>query len=113
LARLSTKYLIFFDINIFHNIPYANHGSKRPATGRTEQIAGNALLAWHLPLVADTSFRYLVGDDPGQAVRARRLIDNNDVFVCTSVLLETEWVLRSVYGFPLSSAPRPSPISRD
>ena len=43
--------------------------------------------------------RYLVGDDPGQAARARRLIDNNDVFVCTTVLLETEWVLRSVYGF--------------
>jgi hypothetical protein len=43
--------------------------------------------------------RYLVGDDPGQAARARRLIDNNDVFVCTTVLLETEWLLRSVYGF--------------
>jgi predicted nucleic acid-binding protein len=40
-----------------------------------------------------------VGDDPGQAARARRLIDNNDVFVCTTVLLETEWVLRSAYGF--------------
>lgn len=25
--------------------------------------------------------------------------DNNDVFVCTTVLLETEWVLRSVFGF--------------
>jgi predicted nucleic acid-binding protein len=52
-------------------------------------------------LAIDTSLivRYLVGDNPGQAVRARRLIDNNDVFVCTTVLLETEWVLRSVYGF--------------
>src|SRR5437762_2467588 len=49
----------------------------------------------------DTSLivRYLVGDDPGQAARARRLIDNNDVFVCTTVLLNTEWVLRSGYGF--------------
>ncbi|WP_063958267.1 type II toxin-antitoxin system VapC family toxin [Bradyrhizobium manausense] len=43
--------------------------------------------------------RYLVGGDPGQAARARGLIDNSDVFVCTTVLLETEWVLRSVYGF--------------
>ena len=52
-------------------------------------------------LAIDTNLivRYLVGDDPGQAARARRLIDNNDVFVCTTVLLETEWVLRSVYGF--------------
>src|SRR6266481_9185056 len=52
-------------------------------------------------LAIDTNLvvRYLVGDDPGQAARARKLIDNNDVFVCTTVLLETEWVLRSVYGF--------------
>lgn len=52
-------------------------------------------------LAIDTNLivRYLVGDDPGQAARARRLIDGNDVFVCTTVLMETEWVLRSVYGF--------------
>lgn len=52
-------------------------------------------------LAIDTNLivRYLVGDNPGQATRARKLIDNNDVFVCTTILLETEWVLRSVYGF--------------
>ncbi len=52
-------------------------------------------------LAIDTNLivRYLVADDARQAARARRLIDNNDVFVCTAVLLETEWVLRSVYGF--------------
>ena len=52
-------------------------------------------------LAIDTTLivRYLVGDDPGQASRARRMIDNNDVFICTTVLLETEWVLRNVYGF--------------
>ena len=56
-------------------------------------------------LAIDTNLvvRYLVGDDPAQATRARRLIDNYDVFVCLTVLLETEWVLRSVYGF---SAPQ-------
>jgi predicted nucleic-acid-binding protein len=43
--------------------------------------------------------RYLLADDPGQAATARRLIENNDVFVSTTVLLETEWVLRGVYGF--------------
>jgi predicted nucleic-acid-binding protein len=52
-----------------------------------------------LAIDTDLIVRYLVGDDPGQAARARRLIDNNDVFVCTTVLLETEWVLRGVYGF--------------
>jgi predicted nucleic-acid-binding protein len=52
-------------------------------------------------LAIDTNLivRYLVADDPGQAARARRLIDNNDVFVCTTVVLETEWVLRGVYRF--------------
>jgi predicted nucleic-acid-binding protein len=52
-------------------------------------------------LAIDTNLvvRYLVDDDPAQAIRAKRLIDNNDVFVCLTVLLETEWVLRSVYGF--------------
>jgi predicted nucleic-acid-binding protein len=43
--------------------------------------------------------RYLVGDDPVQGARARRLIEGNDVFVGVTVILETEWVLRSVYGF--------------
>ena len=42
--------------------------------------------------------RYLTGDDPGQAARARAVIDAGNVFVNTTVLLESEWVLRSVYG---------------
>jgi predicted nucleic-acid-binding protein len=52
-------------------------------------------------LAIDTNLivRFLVNDDAGQAARARKLIDNNDTFVCTTVMLETEWVLRSVYGF--------------
>ena len=43
--------------------------------------------------------RYLTGDDPAQAARARAVIEAGDVFVGTTVLLESEWVLRSVYGF--------------
>jgi predicted nucleic acid-binding protein len=52
-------------------------------------------------LAVDTNVivRYLTGDHPRQSMRARALIDGEDVFVCTTVLLETEWVLRSVYGF--------------
>jgi predicted nucleic acid-binding protein len=66
-------------------------------------------------LAIDTNLivRYLVGDDLGQAARARRLIDNNDVFVCTTVLLETEWVLRSVHGFSAAQCAKAlSEISR-
>ena len=50
-------------------------------------------------LAIDTNLivRYLIGDHPAQSTKARALIDGNDVFVCTTVLLEAEWVLRSVY----------------
>ena len=42
--------------------------------------------------------RYLTGDHPEQSPRARALIDGQAVFVPVTVLLETEWVLRSAYG---------------
>ena len=41
---------------------------------------------------------FLTGDDPGQAARARTVVDAGNVFLATAVLLETEWVLRSVHG---------------
>ena len=43
--------------------------------------------------------RYLTGDDPVQAPRARAAVDAGPVFASTTVLLESEWVLRSAYGF--------------
>ena len=43
--------------------------------------------------------RYLTGDHPEQAARARSAIDTGPVFASTTVLLESEWVLRSVYEF--------------
>lgn len=43
--------------------------------------------------------RYLTGDDQSQATRAKAVVDAGQVFVSTTVLLEGEWVLRSVYGF--------------
>ena len=52
-------------------------------------------------LAIDTNIvvRYLTADHPEQSPKAKALINSQDVFVCTTVLLETEWVLRSVYGF--------------
>ena len=52
-------------------------------------------------LAVDTNFivRYVTRDDPRQAARARRIVDENDTFVTTTVLLETEWVLRRGYGY--------------
>jgi predicted nucleic-acid-binding protein len=53
--------------------------------------------------------RYLTADHPEQSAQAKALIDGSDVFVCTTVLLETEWVLRSAYGF---AATRLAPAMR-
>jgi predicted nucleic-acid-binding protein len=43
--------------------------------------------------------RFLTGDDAGQARKARALVSEGNLFVATSVLLESEWVLRSAYDF--------------
>jgi len=43
--------------------------------------------------------RALTGDDEEQSPRARELIRDEQVFVSVTVLLETEWVLRSLYRF--------------
>jgi predicted nucleic-acid-binding protein len=59
-------------------------------------------------LAIDTNVlvRFLAADHPEQSPKAKALIDAEDIFVCTTVLLETEWVLRSVYGFTQAEATR-------
>lgn len=57
-----------------------------------------------LGLDTNVLVRFLVKDDPGQYSRARRLIRDEvrgggTVFLSHLVLLETEWVLRSRYGY--------------
>jgi predicted nucleic-acid-binding protein len=50
-------------------------------------------------LAIDTNVvvRVLFGSNLAQSQRAKALIDRNSVFVSTTVLLETEWVLRAIY----------------
>ena len=43
--------------------------------------------------------RFITNDDPNQSPRARELIAAGGLFVPVTVLLETEWVLRSSYRF--------------
>jgi predicted nucleic-acid-binding protein len=43
--------------------------------------------------------RFLTRDDPGQAMRAKALIETGAAFVPRTVVLETEWVLRTIYRF--------------
>jgi predicted nucleic acid-binding protein len=51
-------------------------------------------------LAVDTNVivRYLTGDHPEQAAKAKALIDGSEVFVSTTVLLETSWVLGRILG---------------
>lgn len=43
--------------------------------------------------------RFLTADDARQAKAARAIIEGGEVFIATTVVLETEWVLRAGYGF--------------
>lgn len=51
-------------------------------------------------LAIDTNVvvRLLIGDHPDQSARARELIDRHKVLAPTTVVLESEWVLRGAYG---------------
>lgn len=50
-------------------------------------------------LAVDTNVivRYLTNDHPQQSARARKLIEEREIWVSVAVVLETEWVLRSAY----------------
>jgi predicted nucleic-acid-binding protein len=52
-------------------------------------------------LAVDTNIvvRYLARDHPEQSPVAKQLIDDNEIFLATTVLLEAEWVLRSAYRY--------------
>jgi len=43
--------------------------------------------------------RFLTGDDPSQAAKARAIFRKETVLIPETVILETEWALRHAYGF--------------
>jgi predicted nucleic-acid-binding protein len=43
--------------------------------------------------------RLLTGDHPRQAAAAKSLFASESIWIAKTVLLETAWVLRSLYGF--------------
>ena len=44
--------------------------------------------------------RFLAGDDAAQSLRARQLLETEAIWVATTVLLESEWVLRRLLKVP-------------
>jgi predicted nucleic-acid-binding protein len=63
-------------------------------------------------LAVDTNVvvRFLVDDDPAQHKRAAALFRAHTIWLTKTVLMETEWVLRSAFGF---SAPEIAQALRD
>jgi predicted nucleic-acid-binding protein len=54
-------------------------------------------------IAVDTNIivRLLVGDDPAQGKQAYDLFSREpEIFIAKTVILETAWVLQSIYGFP-------------
>jgi predicted nucleic-acid-binding protein len=47
--------------------------------------------------------RLLTGDEPRQEAAARSLFASGPIWIAKTVLLETGWVLRSLYGFEASA----------
>lgn len=47
--------------------------------------------------------RLLTGDEPRQEAAARALFEAGPIWIAKTVLLETGWVLRSLYGFEESA----------
>jgi predicted nucleic-acid-binding protein len=47
--------------------------------------------------------RMLVDDDPVQVSAVRSLVDRGPIWIAKTVLLETAWALRSIYGFEPSA----------
>ena len=43
--------------------------------------------------------RLLTGDEPAQTARARAIFEREAVLLAKTVMLESEWVLRRLYGF--------------
>ena len=50
-------------------------------------------------IAVDTNLlvRLLTKDDPGQAIRAAKIMESDEIFIPKTVILETEWVLRHAY----------------
>lgn len=42
--------------------------------------------------------RLIANDEPRQVARARALLEDGEVLLLTTIVLECEWVLRSMYG---------------
>jgi len=56
-------------------------------------------------IAVDTNviIRLLTGDEPDQEAAARSLFASGPIWIAKTVLLETGWVLRSLYGFEESA----------
>jgi predicted nucleic-acid-binding protein len=62
-------------------------------------VGGVRAAAAVIALDTNVVVRFLTRDDPAQASRAKALIETGSTFLPRTVVLETEWVLRTTYRF--------------
>ena len=55
-----------------------------------------------IALDTNVMLRLITDDDPQQADAARRLADGNDLWISALAMMESEWVLRSAYRWPVA-----------
>src|SRR5215212_7131812 len=72
---------------------------QRGKCGGVREAAQQGMIALDTNIVV----RLLVRDDPVQTAQAATVVRDNRVLLTTSVLLESEWVLRSRYRVQRSS----------
>jgi len=53
----------------------------------------------HIAIDTNIVLRFLLLDDPAQTARVQKLIRQNRILLLTTVIMETEWVLRSAYKY--------------
>ena len=91
--------------------PAGSQHARRSADSRLVSVSWSRFPSWphgHLRLymiAVDTNVlvRLLTDDEPEQAAAARRLFASEPIWIAKTVLLETGWVLRSLYGFDESA----------
>lgn len=55
-----------------------------------------------IPVDTNILVRLATGDSPAEHAAAVKFVEDHTVLILPTVLLETEWVLRSIYGYSAS-----------
>lgn len=78
-------------------------GASRPHPTRCDRRSREKRDDGMIAVDTNVLIHLLTGDDPAQQAAARSLFENERIWIARTVLLETAWVPRSLYGFEESA----------